>query len=76
MSIIKNITGNGQQSGSKREEHLIRSSKKMKGPNSIRNTYHLDINEKLLHRTQDCERIFRPETTTLQFVLPHCRSTE
>lgn len=48
----------------------------MKGPNSIRNTYHLDINEKLLHRTQDCERIFRPDTTTLQFVLPHCRSTE
>ena len=28
--------------------YIIRSSKKIKGPNSIRNTYHFDINEKLL----------------------------
>ena len=30
--------------------YIIRSSKKIKGPNSIRNTYHFDINEKLLFK--------------------------
>ena len=28
--------------------YIIRSSKKIKGPNTIRNSYHFDINEKLL----------------------------